>query len=158
MTTESSAQTEQGPAIPTWFLKIFTRFNVWVYRLSRGRLMNRLGGDPICLVEMTGARSGRQRTIPLMYVPDGEDVLLVASQGGAPRHPVWYHNLVAHPQVTITEGGRRRAMTARQLAGEERAAAWPICVEHYSPYAEYQTRTQREIPVFRCEPDDKEKH
>ena len=151
-TTDDRSAEEQGPAIPLWFLKLFTRFNVWVYRVSKGRWMNTLSGDPICLVTMTGARSGRERTIPLMFVPDGDDVLLVASQGGAPRHPIWYHNLVAHPEVTITQGGQRRQMQVTELAGDERAAAWPICVSHYAPYAEYQTRTQRQIPVFRCTP------
>ncbi len=150
--SDAAAVEEQGPAMPLWFLKRFTRLNVWVYRASRGRLMNSLAGDPICLVTMTGARSGRERTIPLMFVPDGEDVLLVASQGGAPRHPAWYHNLVAHPEVTITLGGQSRQMQVTELADDARAQAWPICVSHYAPYADYQTRTRRQIPVFRCTP------
>ncbi|MCR9277061.1 MAG: nitroreductase family deazaflavin-dependent oxidoreductase [Pseudomonadaceae bacterium] len=149
----TDASGEQGPAIPKWILKAFTRLNVAVYRASNGRLMNKLAGDPICLVEMTGAKSGQARTIPLMYVPDGDAFLLVASQGGAPKHPVWYHNLIAHPDIHITQGGARRALRARELSGEERALAWPICVQHYAPYADYQTRTQRLIPVFRCEPE-----
>ena len=145
-------RSEQGPVMPRWFLKTMTRINVLVYRASNGRLMNTLAGDPICLVEMTGVRSGRTRTIPLMYVPDGDDILLVGSQGGAPTNPLWVNNLLAHPDISITQGGQVRAMRARQLAGEERTAAWPICVQHYGPYADYQLRTQREIPVFRCEP------
>jgi len=144
---------EAGPAMPRGFLKAFTRLNVWVYRASGGRLMSKLAGDPICLVTMTGARSGRERTIPLMYVPYRDGVLLVASQGGAPTHPVWYHNLIAHPDVVVEQGGQRMALRARVLTGEERAAAWPVCVSHYAPYAAYQTRTNREIPVFFCEPN-----
>jgi len=151
-TTQQAAKQEQGAAIPRGVLKAFTRINVWVYRLSGGRLMNKLGGDPICLITMTGAKSGKQRTIPLMYVPYGDGVLLVASQGGAPRHPVWYHNLVAHPDIVVEQGGRKLALTARVLSGDERAAAWPVCVEHYADYADYQQRTNREIPVFYCEP------
>lgn len=142
----------QGQPPPRWLLKAFTRINVWVYRLSGGRLMNKLGGDPICLVSMTGARSGRRRVIPLMYVPWEESVALVASQGGAPRHPVWYYNLKAYPDIVIEEGGRRRPMHARELEGEEKARVWPVCVQHYAPYADYQKRTSRQIPVFLCEP------
>lgn len=141
-----------GSPPPRWALKAFTRLNVVVYRASGGRLMNRLGGDPICLVTMTGAKTGRTRTIPLMYVPDGDSFLLVASQGGAPKHPVWYHNLVAHPDVTIEEGGRRLALRAREVGPEEKGRLWPICVSHYQPYEDYQRRTDRDIPVFRCEP------
>lgn len=143
---------DQGRPPPRWFLKAMTRINVWVYRMSGGRLMSTLAGAPICLVTMTGAKSGRQRTIPLMYVPDGDSVLLVASQGGAPTHPTWYLNLVAHPDVTVEQGGRVRALRARRVSAEEKARLWPICVSHYAPYDRYQQRTARDIPVFRCEP------
>jgi len=152
-TSQDTEKVEAGPAMPRGFLKAFTRLNVWVYRASGGRLMNKLAGDPICLVTMTGASSGRRRTIPLMYVPYRDGVLLVASQGGAPRHPVWYHNLVAHPDVLVQQGGHTLRLRARVLNGEEREAAWPVCVEHYAPYADYQQRTNREIPVFYCEPE-----
>lgn len=150
MTEEANTDTGQPP--PRWVLKMFTKINVWVYRLSGGRLMNKLAGDPICLVTMTGARSGQRRTIPLMYVPDGDSVLLVASQGGAPTHPIWYHNLIAHPDIEIEEGGVKRALTAREVDAEEKLRLWPICVAHYAPYDDYQRRTDRNIPVFRCEP------
>lgn len=149
----SEEQTEDlGKPPPRWLLKALTRVNVFVYRASGGRLMNKLAGDPICLVTMTGAKSGRERTIPLMYVPDGDSILLVASQGGAPTDPVWYHNLVAYPDVVIEEGGRKLPLRARQLSSEEKARLWPICVSHYRPYEDYQRRTDRDIPVFRCEP------
>lgn len=143
---------EQGPVTPRWIVLAMTRLNIFVYRLSKGRFMNRLGGGPICLVEMTGAKSGRKRTIPVMYVPDGDDVLVVASIGGAPKNPIWYGNLVTNPEVRIIQGGRTRTMKARQLDGVERDQAWPICVSHYPPYDEYKLRTNRQIPVFRCEP------
>jgi len=143
---------DQGRPPPRWLLKTFTRINVWIYRLSGGRLMNKLAGDPICLVTMTGAKSGRRRTIPLMYVPDGDSLLLVASQGGAPTHPTWYYNLMAHPDITVEQGGRVRSLRARRVSGDEKARLWPICVSHYAPYEQYQQRTDRDIPVFRCEP------
>ena len=145
---------EQGPVSPIWVIKTMTRINLFVYRLTKGRLMNSLGGGPICLVEMTGAMTGKKRTSPVMYVPDGGDVLVVASIGGAPRNPAWYHNLIANPSVRIIQGGRTRSMQARLLSGQEREEAWPTCVEHYPPYSEYKTRTNRVIPVFRCEPLD----
>lgn len=149
MAAEEKPHTGQGP--PRW-LKAFTRLNVWVYRLSGGRLMNSIAGDPICLVTMTGAKSGRRRTIPLMYVPYGEGVILVASQGGAPSHPAWYHNLLAHPDIEVEQGGQRRRLRARLADTDEKAKLWPICVEHYAPYEEYQQKTTRDIPLFVCEP------
>ncbi len=138
---------------PRWFIKAFTRINVWVYRLSGGRLMGSFSGYPICLVTMTGARSGRQRIVPLMYVPHGETIILVASQGGNPKHPVWYYNLVAHPEIVVEQGGRRLQLKARLVDADEKDWLWPICVEHYDPYETYQMRTTRDIPVFICEPN-----
>ena len=145
-------QQDLGKPPPRWVLKLFTRINVWVYQLSKGKLMNTLAGDPICLITMTGAKTGRQRTIPLMYVPHGDAILLVASQGGMPKHPVWYHNLVAHPEIIAEQGGKKRKLIARIAEGEEKKELWPICVKYYADYEIYQQRTSREIPVFICEP------
>jgi len=141
-----------GSPPPRWLVKGFTRLHVLIHRLSGGRLMNEVGGDKVCFVTMTGAKSGKKRTLPLMYVPHGEDVLLVASQGGAPRDPVWAHNLRAHPEVEIVQDGQRRQMRAREARPEEKPALWPVCDQHYAPYAEYRTRTPRDIPIFICEP------
>ena len=85
-------------------------------------------------------------------VPDGDAFLLVASQGGAPKNPVWYYNLVAHPDITIEHDGTRHALTARIVQGEEKASLWPVCDQHYADYAIYRQRTTRDIPLFRCEP------
>ncbi len=145
-----SEQTYAGPP-PRGVLKFFTRVNVFVYKLTGGKVMNKLGGMPIVLIEMTGAKSGARRTIPLMYVPHESGFLLVASQGGAPRHPVWYYNLKAHPDVKVTFEGKTQPMTARQLSSEEKAEVWPTCCEYYPPYQEYQDFTDRDIPVFLCE-------
>jgi deazaflavin-dependent oxidoreductase (nitroreductase family) len=133
-------------------LKLLSRLNVLVYRLSGGRLMNRMQGTPICLVGMTGARSGRRMTIPLMYNPVGDDVILVASLGGAPNNPAWYYNLLAHPDVEVQVGARRRRMRCRQASAEEKAALWPQVVANFPAYAEYQRRTERDIPVMICSP------
>ncbi|MEP5765932.1 MAG: nitroreductase family deazaflavin-dependent oxidoreductase [Halieaceae bacterium] len=133
------------------FIRVFAKLNVAVYRLSGGRLWKSAFGRPICLVKMTGAKSGKIRWTPVMYVPWKDGVIIVASLGGAPKNPVWYYNLVAHPQVEVLVNGKTTALTARQVYGEERMAVWPTCVEHYPDYADYQARTDREIPVFICE-------
>lgn len=144
--------TDKGAAPPPrWVLKTYTRLNVFVYRLTGGRLMNTLAGLPIVLVKMKGAKSGKMKTIPLMYVPHERGVVLVASQGGAPKHPVWYHNLVKNPQIEVTQGGKRMALTARRVSDEEKAELWPTCVKYYPPFQQYQNRTERNIPVFLCE-------
>ena len=149
MSEETS--TKNAPLPPRWLLKLFTKVNVVVYKLSGGRLMNKLAGMPILLVEMKGAKSGKQRTIPLMYVPNDDGFVLVASQGGAPKNPVWYNNLVAYPDVRITFGGQTKAMRVRRVSDEEKQQLWPVCCEYYPPYQDYQTRTDRNIPVFVCE-------
>lgn len=115
--------------------------------------MNKLGGYYICIVTMTGAKSGKHRTIPLMYVPYKDGVLLVASQGGSPKNPTWFYNLVAHPHIQVEQGGRKMSLVARRLSPEEKAELWPTCVKYYAPYETYQKRTQRDIPVFLCEPE-----
>ena len=141
-----------GKPPPRWLLKTVTRLHVLLHRLSGGRLFNRLGGDEVCFVTMKGAKSGRRITIPLMYVPYEKGVLLVASQGGAPRNPVWYHNLVAHPEIEVEHRGRSMKLRARLAGPDEKPALWPICDRHYAPYAEYRTRTSRDIPIFVCKP------
>ena len=134
------------------FVKWFAPLNAWVYRLSGGRLMGNFAGCPICLVKMTGARSGKRRWMPVMHVPYREGVAVVASLGGAPKHPVWYYNLVAHPDIEVIYRGERKALRARRASSAEKAEVWPTCVQRYAPFAEYQARTDRDIPVFLCEP------
>ncbi len=141
-----------GSPPPRWVLKTMTRTHVFLHRLFGGRFLNTLGGDEVCFVTMTGARSGKRITIPLMYVPYGEGVLLVASQGGAPKNPVWYGNLVKHPDIEVNHRGRKMKLRARLAGAEEKPALWPLCDQHYAPYAEYRERTDRDIPIFVCEP------
>jgi deazaflavin-dependent oxidoreductase (nitroreductase family) len=133
-------------------LRLFTRLHVLLNRLSAGRAFNTLGGDDVCFVTMTGAKSGKRLTIPLMYVPHGAGVLLVASQGGAPKNPVWHRNLVAHPDIEVRHRGRRMKLRARLARADEKSALWPVCDARYAPYAEYRARTTRDIPIFVCEP------
>jgi deazaflavin-dependent oxidoreductase (nitroreductase family) len=148
----SKQAADKGQPPPRWVLKTMTRVHVFLHRLSGGRLFNRLAGDEVCFVTMTGAKSGRTLTIPLMYVPYEQGVLLVASQGGAPKNPVWYGNLVKHPDIEVNHRGRVMSLRARLAAPEEKPALWPICDQHYAPYADYRERTTRDIPIFVCEP------
>ena len=148
----ADASQEAGSVAPRWVVKAFTRLHVLVNRASGGRLLNSVGGDDVCFLTMKGARSGRTSTIALMYVPYREGVLLVASLGGAPKHPFWYYNLVKHPEIEVRHRGRRMSLRARLASAEEKPALWPICDRHYAPYADYRKRTSREIPIFVCEP------
>ena len=133
-------------------IKPFSRLNVFVYKLTGGRVMGTLTGRPVMLVTMEGAKSGKTRTIPLMYVPYNDGVIVVASQGGAPRSPVWYKNLIANPDIVVQYKNHTMNLRARQVEDTEKAQVWPVCVEHYHEYDDYQRRTDRNIPVFVCEP------
>jgi deazaflavin-dependent oxidoreductase (nitroreductase family) len=153
MTTKSPSDAPAtGSAPPKWAIKAMTRTHVFLNRLTGGRMFNSLRGDDVCFVTMKGAKSGRTLTIPLMYVPYGDGVLLVASLGGAPQNPVWYNNLVKQPLIEVSHRGRRMNLRARLARPEEKPKLWPICDKHYAPYADYRKRTNREIPIFVCEP------
>lgn len=133
--------------------KLYGAVNVAVYKMSRGRLMNKgPANKPICLVTMTGRKTGKKREIPLMHVPRGEQKILVASLGGISKNPVWYYNLKATPDITIAADGVSGAYRAREVNAEEKASLWPVIVDAYPPYDEYQARTDRDIPVFVCDP------
>jgi deazaflavin-dependent oxidoreductase (nitroreductase family) len=119
-----------------------------VYRASGGLVGHRLPGlPPILLLDHVGAKSGRKRTTALLYVEDGDDAVIIASKGGYPKHPAWYHNLRANPDTTVQIGRERREVHAREATPEERERIWPKAVAAYGPYAEYQARTPRKIPV-----------
>ncbi|MEU3465534.1 nitroreductase family deazaflavin-dependent oxidoreductase [Streptomyces sp. NPDC006733] len=109
-------------------------------------------GLPVVIMTMRGAKSGRTRKIPLMRVEHEGSYAAVASKGGFPRHPVWYFNVTSEPHVMLQDGPVRQDMTAREITGSERAAWWERAVAAYPPYAEYQEKTDRVIPVFVLEP------
>jgi deazaflavin-dependent oxidoreductase (nitroreductase family) len=104
------------------------------------------------IITNRGARSGKLRKTPVMRVEHGGRYAAVASQGGAPTHPYWYYNLRTDPQVELQDGPRKQDMVAREVSGEERAQWWERAVAAYPPYAEYQLKTSRQIPVFVLEP------
>ena len=133
----------------------WVREQVAEYEASGGRRANTLRdtGLPIVVVTTRGNKTGKLRKTPLMRVEHDGEYALVASQGGLPRHPVWYHNLKAGPEaVTIQDGPKPFDVRVRELAGDERAAWWERAVAAYAPYAEYQERTERQIPVFVATP------
>jgi len=132
--------------------KLFSRFHAYRYMKSEGNSMASFGGHEICVVTMQGAKSGVIRHIPLMYVPFRDGVILVASMGGAPRHPTWYYNLVAHPDIEVQVKERILNLRARRASSTEKDDVWPLCVVRYPDYDVYQSRTKRDIPVFICEP------
>ena len=138
--------------IAKFIMNPFSRWNARRYLSSKGASMGKMRGRDICVVTMTGAKSGQKRDIPLMYVPYRDGVLLVASLGGAPKHPTWYWNLVKHPDVDVHVKGETLRLRARIASPAEKAELWPICVQHYPDYADYQKRTDRDIPVFVCAP------
>ena len=152
MSTHDAAPSGSGTPPLRWVLKAMSRTHVFLNRLTGGRRFNTLTGDEVCFVTMIGARSGRTLTLPLMYVPYQGGILLVASQGGAPKNPVWYNNLVKHPDIEVSHRGRFMKFRAHLASAEEKPALWPICDEHYAPFAEYRQRTSRDIPIFVCEP------
>jgi deazaflavin-dependent oxidoreductase (nitroreductase family) len=124
-----------------------------VYRLTGGLVGHRFpGAPPMLLLDHVGAKSGAKRTTPLLYVDDHPNVVLVASKGGHPKNPAWYHNLRANPDTTVQIGSERRAVHARVANAEERKQLWPKAVATYSGYRDYQQRTTRQIPLLILEP------
>jgi deazaflavin-dependent oxidoreductase (nitroreductase family) len=105
-------------------------------------------GKPIILLTTIGAKSGKIRKTPLMRVEHGGEYAVVASLGGAPKNPVWYYNIQAHPQVELQDGADTKDYEAREVFGDEKAAWWERAVKAWPDYAEYQTKTDRQIPVF----------
>jgi deazaflavin-dependent oxidoreductase (nitroreductase family) len=119
-----------------------------VYRATHGVIGHKFpGSPPVLLLDHVGAKSGKKRTSPLVYVRDGDDIVLVASKGGNPKNPAWFHNLKANPETTIQIGSEKRPVRARVATDEERKRLWPMAVDTYSGYEGYRKRTDRKIPL-----------
>lgn len=138
---------EYEPSPSEW-----VRDQVETYERTDGAEGSDLGGIPVIIVTTVGRKSGKLRKTPLMRVEHNGAYAAVASQGGAPTHPVWYHNIVAHPHVEVRDKDRVGDYTARELTGAERDEWWERAVEVYPDYREYQEKTDRRIPVFVLEP------
>ena len=142
------------------FIKLMSRTQVRVFKLTHGHVGNkwRIGAGwqkpvPTLLLTHVGRKSGKEFETPLLYLDDGPDLVVVASQGGLPNNPQWYANLRAHPDTTVSlKGERDRPVRARTATADERAALWPRLVELYADFAKYQKWTDREIPVMVLEP------
>ncbi|MEU6372405.1 nitroreductase family deazaflavin-dependent oxidoreductase [Streptomyces sp. NPDC046909] len=136
----------------------WVREQVELYERSGGTEGTTLRGTgmPVILLTTVGVRSGKIRKTPLMRVEHDGRYAAVASLGGAPKHPVWYHNVKADPRVELQDGPQKQDMTAREVTGAEKAEWWERAVAAYPPYADYQEKTDREIPVFVLEPADKD--
>ena len=156
----------QSMSLPERLVRRFlvSRFGIWFGRyvlpyldrpllyLSRGRV-SMSPGQPILLLITIGAKTGRSRATPLLYLPDGDCVIVIASNGGRDRHPSWYYNLRAHPQATVYRDGRARSYRAYEATGEERAALWRKAVDYFDGFTLYEQRTARHIPVLVLAPE-----
>jgi F420H(2)-dependent quinone reductase len=134
-------------------LRRLIKVHTALYRATGGRIGHRLPRNPpVLLLDHVGAKSGTRRTSAIGYVPDGGNLIIVASMGGNPKHPAWFHNLRANPDVSIQVRTERKAVHARIASPEERARLWPKVVAAYRGYEGYQRRTEREIPIVVLEP------
>jgi deazaflavin-dependent oxidoreductase (nitroreductase family) len=130
-----------------------TQGHTALYRLTGGRVGHRVpGAPPMLLLDHVGAKSGAKRTSPLVYVRDGEDLVLVASKGGYPKSPGWFYNLKANPDTEVQVGSEHLWVHARVADVEERKRLWPKALKVYGGYEDYQRRTEREIPLMILEP------
>ena len=128
--------------------RTFLRAAVWVYRRSGGRVGGKMFGVPVLLLTTTGRRSGRPWTVPLMYQPvDADGWVLIASNGGSPRHPAWWFNLRSNPDAAIQMGREVIPVTGTEATGEDRDRLWRVMTGVYPTYDQYQTKTSRTIPV-----------
>ena len=146
--------TLQGEYVPS--KADWVREQVEKFEASDGREANTLRdtGYPIVVITSVGAKSGKLRKNPVMRVERDGKYVAIASKGGADEQPAWYYNFLAHPEVELQDGPVKKSYSVRLLSGEERAEWWAYAVQTWSTYGEYQTKTEREIPVFLLEPVD----
>ena len=133
-------------------LRIAGRWNVPLYRLSRGRIGGRVGKAPVLLLTTTGRKSGQPRTAPVVYLKDGERLVVIGSNAGNAKAPAWSLNLVAHPEADVEVGAEKRQVRARVAEGEERADLWRRMNEQYAGFDDYRQKTTRDIRLFVLEP------
>jgi F420H(2)-dependent quinone reductase len=135
-------------SMPASMLRTAGKLNVPIYRLTRGRLMGTVGRAPVLLLTSTGRRSGQPRTAPVLYLLDGERIVVIGSNAGNRHAPAWSHNLKANPDAAVQIRGERRTVRARVAEGEERAELWAKMNAQYAGFDDYDERTSREIAVF----------
>ncbi len=139
-------------AIPAAALRTLGKLNVPLYRASHGRLFGHVGRAPVLLLTTTGRRSGRPRTTPVLYLAEGEQLIVIGSNAGNDRSPAWALNLESNPNADVQLRGARRSVRARIAEGDEREKLWREMNKQYGGFDGYRTRTEREIRLFVLEP------
>ena len=141
-----------GPGLGHTFFTSMSAFHVWLYRLTGGKIGGRMYNVPIALLTTTGHKSGQQRTTPLLYIEDGNTVVLVGSYAGADKPPAWATNLTKTPAAQIQTGSKVTRVNSAIASAQRKAELWPRLVAAYPDYQVYQDRTKRDIPVFLLTP------
>lgn len=134
--------------------KNLSTLHTLLYRATRGRIGRRLVNNDMLLLSTTGRKSGRTHTVPLLYLRDGDDIVVIASWGGRDGNPEWYQNLEHNPHAAIQLNGSRHDVIATTASAVRRAQLWPLILDAYDGYREYQSRTDREIPVVTLAHDE----
>lgn len=147
--------TARTPAGAWFFVRVATHLDRWLMRWTEGRVSSGIGSRfhrSAALLVTVGAKSGHERRVPLLATPDGERLVLIASDGGSPKHPAWYGNLKKTPRCRVLFGGKWREYDAHEAEADERARLWGLAVANYAGYADYQRRVERRIPVMMLVP------
>lgn len=154
MTEEVKPFTPGQERFGKFFIRNLGTWQSFVYELTNGKLWNKFLGAPVAIFTITGRKSGKPRKIPLLFIQDGDNVVIVATQGGMSTHPLWYLNLVANPQVDCQIMADKKTYIARRATQEEEDRLWPPLDEMYEGYAEYRARIdgRRDVPVMILEP------
>jgi F420H(2)-dependent quinone reductase len=135
-----------------FFIKWMAKGNTWIYKVSGGKLGGTFQNAPVALLTTTGRKTGEPRVSPLLFLREGNRVILVASRGGSDKHPLWYLNLKANPKVSVQIKDDVLALQARDATEEEREAYWPKLDAMYPSFGDYRSWTDRVIPVIICDP------
>lgn len=136
----------------TFFIKWMGKANTWIYRRTNGKIGGKIGNAPVALLTTTGRKTGEPRVSPLLYLREGNRVILGASRGGSDKHPLWYLNLKANPKVSVQIKDEVLSLTARDADDAERAQYWPKMVAMYPTFEDYESWTDRVIPIVICDP------
>lgn len=147
MTQTNNATGERQTTFNKQGENIFNAIQIALYRLSGGKLAGNFQGVPILLLTTTGRKTGKKRTTPVLYLKDNDQIVIVASHAGAPKHPGWWHNLQHHPRTEIQIQRNTLPVEAREATPAERERLWPMLIALYPDYANYQKRTTRTIPI-----------
>jgi deazaflavin-dependent oxidoreductase (nitroreductase family) len=150
MTEDIKPYTERQEKIGSWLISRVGRWQTRVYELSGGRLWNKFLGGPVAILTVVGRKTGAIRKVPLLYLRQGDDVIMTASKGGMTKLPVWYHNVAAADTVDIQIGAEKKTYRMREATAEEEQNLWPQLEDMYPDYREYRARTEgvRHIPVL----------